>query len=247
MDIILHDNERIDDLEFNGLKIIQSSNGFCFGIDAVLLSDFAKDIRNNSVVADLCSGTGIISILLSGKTLAKKIYAVEIQKSVADMASRSIFLNNLCGKIDVVNSDLRKLPDTFISGSFDAIVTNPPYKKCNSGLINDNKEKLISRHEIMCSLEDVISVSCKLLKSNGSFYMVHRPERLADIMFLLRKYKLEPKILRFVQPFACKSPNLLLIKAVKNGKSFLKVETPLIVYNDDNSYTDEILRIYNKI
>ena len=246
MDIVLRDNERIDDLEFNGYKIIQDNNGFCFGIDAILLSDFARDIRNNSIVADLCTGTGIISILLAGKTQAKKIYGVEIQESVADMASRSVKLNNLEDKIRIVNDDLNNLTASFDLGSFDAIVTNPPYMKPNSGLTNLSKEKLISRHEVMCSLENVISVSCKLLKNSGSFYMVHRPDRLVDIMFLLRKYKLEPKILRFVQPFANRAPNLLLVKAVKNSKAFLKMVNPLIVYNNDNSYTDEILKIYGK-
>lgn len=246
MDIVLRDNERIDDLEFNGYKIIQDNNGFCFGIDAILLSDFARDIRNNSIVADLCTGTGIISILLAGKTQAKKIYGVEIQESVADMASRSVKLNNLEDKIRIVNDDLNNLTASFDLGSFDAIVTNPPYMKPNSGLTNLSKEKLISRHEVMCSLENVISVSCKLLKNSGSFYMVHRPDRLVDIMFLLRKYKLEPKVLRFVQPFANRAPNLLLVKAVKNGNAFLKMVNPLIVYNNDNSYTDEILKIYGK-
>ena len=246
MDICLRENERIDDLEFNGYRIIQDNDGFCFGIDAVLLSDFARDIRNNSVVADLCTGTGIISILLSGKTQARKIYGVEIQKSVADMATRSVKLNNLEDKISIINDDLNNLPSSFELGSFDAIVTNPPYMKPNSGLTNLSKEKLISRHEVMCSLEDVVSVSSKLLKSNGCFYLVHKPDRLVDIMFLLRMYRLEPKVLRFVQPFANKAPNLLLVKAVKNGNSFLKVDNPLIVYNDDNSYTDEILKIYGK-
>lgn len=247
MDILLNNNERIDDLEFNGYKIIQSSTGFCFGIDAVLLSDFAKDIKNNSIVADLCSGTGIISILLAGKTSASKIYSVEIQENVADMANRSITLNNLSNRIEVVNKDLRNLYPQFEYNSFDAIVTNPPYKKRNSGLTNLNREQLISRHEIMCDLEDIISTSSKFLKNNGSFYMVHRPERLVDILFLLRKYKLEPKILRFVQPFENKAPNLLLVKAVKGGKPFLDVQNPLIVYNSNNSYTNEILKIYNKI
>ena len=246
MDICLRENERIDDLEFNGYRIIQDNDGFCFGIDAVLLSDFARDIRNNSVVADLCTGTGIISILLSGKTQARKIYGVEIQKSVADMATRSVKLNNLEDKISIINDDLNNLPSSFELGSFDAIVTNPPYMKPNSGLTNLSKEKLISRHEVMCSLEDVVSVSSKLLKSNGCFYLVHKPDRLVDIMFLLRMYRLEPKVLRFVQTFANKAPNLLLVKDVKNGNSFLKVDNPLIVYNDDNSYTDEILKIYGK-
>lgn len=247
MDISLKDNERIDNLELNNLKIIQSSTGFCFGIDAVLLSDFAKEIKSNSCILDLCSGSGIISILLSYKTTAKKIYAVEIQKDVADMANRSIILNNLEDKINIINDNLKNLLSHFKPNSFDAIVTNPPYKKANSGITNTNKEKLISRHEIMCNLEDVISISSKLLKNNSPFFMIHRPDRLADIIELLRKYKLEPKILRFIKPFKNSPPNLLLIKAVKGGKCFLKVENSIVVYNDDNSYTNEILKIYNKI
>ena len=205
--IMLLDDERIDDLEFKNLKIIQSDSCFCFGIDAVLLSDFAKEIKKDSIVADLCSGNGIISILLSGKTKAARFYAVEIQEKIADMALRSIKLNNLENKIDVLNIDLKKLPNEFKPNSFDAIVCNPPYKKANSGIENTNTEKLIARHEILCTLEDVISVSSKLLKNNGSMYMVHRPERLADIMYLFRKYKIEPKLLQFIQPYKNKAPN----------------------------------------
>jgi len=243
----IFDDERIDDLEFKGLKIIQSPSCFCFGIDAVLLSDFAKEIKKNSVVADLCSGNGIVSILLSGKCEASKFYAVEIQQNIANMAARSIELNHLQDKIDVLNTDLKLLPDTFENGTFDSIVCNPPYMKANSCLINDCEEKIIARHEIMCSLEDVISVSAKLLKNSGTFYMVHRPDRLVDIISLLRKYRLEPKVLQLVQPFADKAPNLLLIKAVKNAKAFLKMSKPLVVYNSDGSYTEDILKIYNKI
>lgn len=211
-----------------------------------MLSDFAKDIRNNSTICDLCSGTGIISILLSSKTNAKKIYAVEIQEAVANMSKRSVLLNNLENKIEVLNMDLNNLNKEFNSCSFDAIVTNPPYKKLETGLTNSNNQKLISRHEVLCDLEDIISTSSYLLKSTGSFYMVHRPDRLADIMCLLRKYNLEPKILRFVQPFHNKAPNMLLIKAIKNAKSFLKLQEPLIVYNENNTYTDEILKIYSR-
>lgn len=247
MDIQLNNNERIDDLEFNNYKIIQSTSGFCFGIDAVLLSDFAKEIKKGSNILDLCTGTGIISILLAGKTENTKINAIEIQKNVADMAKRSVCLNNLEKRITIINEDLKNITSIFELCSFDAVVTNPPYKKENSGITNTCKEKLISRHEIMCNLEDVIKVSSKMLKNSGNFYMVHRPDRLADIIDLLRKYKLEPKVLRFVQPFENKAPNLILIKAVKNSKPFLKVEAPLIVYNRDNSYTDEILKIYGKI
>lgn len=247
MDINIGIDERIDDLEFKGLKIIQSPSCFCFGIDAVLLSDFAKEIKKNSIVADLCSGNGIVSLLLSGKTEAQKFYAVEIQNKIADMASRSIKLNNLQNKIEVLNIDLKTLPSHFSNNFFDAIVCNPPYMKANCGLVNECEEKVIARHEILCSLEDVISVSSKLLKNNGTFYMVHRPDRLVDIISLLRKYTLEPKVLQFIQPYYNKSPNLLLIKAVKNGNPSLKLLEPLIVYNNDGSYTDNILKIYNKI
>lgn len=240
-------DERIDDLEFKGLKIIQSPSCFCFGIDAVLLSDFAKEIRKNSIVADLCSGNGIVSVLLSGKCKASKFYAVEVQKKIANMACRSVEINGLQDKIEVLNLDLKLLPEHFENGTFDAIVCNPPYMKANSGLVNDCEEKIIARHEVLCSLEDIISVSAKLLNNSGSFYMVHRPDRLVDIISLLRKFKLEPKILQFVQPFSGKAPNLILIKAVKNGNAFLKMCEPLIVYNSDGSYTDDILRIYNKI
>lgn len=184
--------------------------------------------------------------MLSSKTNAKKIYAVEIQEEVAKMSNKSILLNQLENKIEILNMDLKNLKQKFKACSFDSIITNPPYKKLETGLTNINKEKLISRHEIMCNLEDVISISSYLLKNSGSFYMVHRPDRIVDIMCLLRKYKLEPKTLRFVQPFENKAPNLLLIKAVKNAKPFLKLLPPLIVYNDNNSYTDEILNIYSK-
>ena len=240
-------DERIDDLEYKNLKIIQSPSCFCFGIDAVLLSHFASEIKKNSIVADLCTGNGIISILLSAKCDAKKIYAVEIQDKIADMANRSVALKNLQDKIEVLNLDLKLMPEKFDNGSFDSIVCNPPYMKANSGLVNENEEKLIARHEIMCSIENIAEVSAKLLKNNGTLYMVHRPDRLVDILSTLREYRLEPKSLQFVQPSTGKAPNLILIKAVKNAKPFLKMCEPLIVYNQDGTYTKEILKIYNKI
>ena len=246
MEIFLKDNERIDDLQLNNLKIIQNKDGFCFGIDAVLLSDFAKDIRNNSKVLDLGTGTGILGILLCGKTKLSKIYGIDIQENVCDMASRSVKLNNLQDKFEIINKNIKDLKDIFEEHSFDAIVSNPPYKKDNSGLKNESETKLISRHEITASLEDFISISSKLLKSNGSIYMVHRPERLSDLFYLLKKYNLEPKKLRLVQSYTNSKPKLILVKATKNAKSFLNIEEPLIIYNKDGSYTDEILKIYNK-
>ena len=246
MDIELKDNERIDDLQLNNLKIIQNKNGFCFGIDSVLLSDFAKEIPSNSEVLDLGTGTGILGILLCGKTKLSKIYGIDIQEDVCNMASRSIKLNNLEDKFEIINKNIKDLKDIFEENTFDAVVSNPPYKKDNSGLKNESETKLISRHEITASLEDFINISSYLLKNNCSLYMVHRPERLSDLFYLLRKYNLEPKKLRLVQSYFDSKPKLILVKATKNAKSFLNIEAPLIIYNKDGSYTDEILQIYGK-
>lgn len=242
----LKENERIDDLEFKGLKIIQNEKGFCFGIDSILLSDYAKSIRNNSVVMDIGTGTGIISLLLCKKTNLKKIYGIEIQKDVAEMANRSIKLNNLEDKFEIINKDIKSINEEFENNTFDAIVTNPPYKKINTGVLSNEEKQLISRHEIKCTLEDIIKTSYKLLKSKGEFYMVHRAERLVDIMYLLRKYKLEPKNIRFVHSKENEKPKLILVKCVKNANEFLKIDNPLIIYNEDGTYTDEILKIYSK-
>lgn len=247
MDIKLNENERIDDLEYKNLKIVQDKDGFCFGIDSVLLSDFAKEIRSKSIVLDLGTGNGVLGILLCGKTNLSKIYGVEIQEDIANIAQKSINLNKLNNRFEIINDNIKNLNSYFKNDSIDAIISNPPYKKDNSGLKNESQKKLIARHEITANLEDFISVSSKLLKSNGSLYMVHRPERLADLFYLLKKYKLEPKKLRFVQSFANTKPKFFLIKATKNANSFLNIEQPLIIYNSDGSYTDEILKIYNKI
>lgn len=246
MEIELKENEKIDDLELNNLKIIQNKNGFCFGMDSVLLSDFAKNIKNNSKVIDLGTGTAILPVLLSAKTNSSKIIGVEIQEEVAEMAKRSILLNNLQEKIEIICENIKNLKNIYIENSFDVIVTNPPYKKQGTGGINEKKAKLISRHEITADLEDFILISSYLLKDQGSIYMVHRPERLVDIFYLLRKYKLEPKELKMVHPNINKEPNLLLIKATKNAKPFLKIKNPLYVY-ENGKYTEEILKIYNKI
>ena len=246
MNIEIKKNERIDDLDYKGLKIIQNTEGFCFGIDAVLLSDFAKEIKNNSKVLDLGTGTGILSILLSGKTNLNKIYGIEIQEEVANMAQRSVQLNNLENKIEIINKNIKDLENIFEKNSFDAIVTNPPYKKINTGEKNEKENKLISRHEVTASLDDFIKISFNLLKDKGSFYMVHRPERLAEIIYKLKQNKLEPKIIKFVYSNVKSEPKLVLIKSVKNAKEFLKIEKPLFIYNEAGNYTDEILKIYNK-
>ena len=247
MEVNLKENERIDDLEFKNLKIIQNKEGFCFGMDSVLLSDFAKEMRHHAKVLDLGTGTGIISILLCGKTDLKKVIGVEIQKEVAEMASRSIQLNDLQDKFEIINENILNLNNIYKKQSFDVIVTNPPYKKKNTGMINEKEKKIISRHEITANLEDFIKIAKDVLKDNGEFYMVHRPERLVDILNLMRKYKIEPKILRFVYSDKNKEPKLILIKGVKNGKPFLKVKKNLYIYDENGKYTEEILKIYHKI
>lgn len=241
------ENERIDDLEINDLKIIQKTDGFCYGIDSVLLSDFAKNIKNNSIVIDFGTGTGILGFLLIAKTNVKKIYGIEIQQEIADMAKRSIKMNNLEDKFEIVNCNIKELDNKLKIDSFDAVITNPPYKKMNSGRINENEVKLISRHEVTAELSDFIKMSFKMLKDKGTLYMVHRAERLVDIMAEMRNNKMEPKRIRFVYSNQKSDSKLVMIEAVKNGKSSIKVEEPLYVYKDDGSYTDEILKIYNKI
>ena len=242
----LKENERIDDLEFKGLKIIQDSTGFCFGIDSVLLSDYAKNIKSGSEIVDIGTGTGIIGILLTGKTENTHITGIEIQAEVAQMAERSIKLNNLEDRFCIKNINIKDVFSEIKPNTIDAIVTNPPYMRENTGAKNLEKKKLISRCEVECTLEDVIQISYKLLKSKGEFYMVHRAERIVDILYNLRKYQLEPKNIRFVHSKTEKEPNLFLIKCVKDAGNGLKIDKPLVVYNENGEYTEEILKRYNK-
>ena len=246
MEVVLKENERIDDLEFKGLKIIQNKSGFCFGIDSVLLSDFARNIKRNANVIDLGTGTGIIATLLCGKTDLKKVVGVEIQDDVFEMAKRSISLNDLEDKFEILNENIINLKNIYNRNTFDVVVTNPPYKKINTGIVNEEEKKLISRHECKASLSDFIEISSYLLKDFGEFYMVNRPDRLVDILCDMRKYKIEPKKIRFVHPRFNDKSNLVLIKGVKNGKPFLEFEKDLFIYDGENKYTDEILKIYNK-
>lgn len=246
MEINLKKNERIDDLELQGLKIIQNKEGFCFGIDSILLSDFAREIKQGSNVIDLGTGTGILPILLSAKTKDTTITGIEIQETLAEMASRSIKYNLLENRVKIFCEDIKNLKNIYKASTFDAVVTNPPYQKKGTGVVNQEEMKLISRHEIKANLEDFISISSYLLKEQGSIFLVHRPERLVDILETLRAYRLEPKKIKFIQPNAQKAPNLVLIKGVKNAKPSLKIEKPLYVYKQNGEYTEETLKIYEK-
>ncbi len=241
---MIKDGECLDDLQ-NGLFIIQKENGFKFGVDAVLLADFAKDARSKSTL-DLCTGTGIVPLLLSAKTNTKDIHGLEIQPDIAEMAKRSVIYNKLSERVHIVQGDLKNAAEIYGRGSFDKITCNPPYMKCGTGIKNDTDTKSVSRHEVMCTLDDVLRISAQLLISKGRFFMIHRPSRLADIMCGMRKYKLEPKRLRFVHPSPSKAPNLVLIEGMKDGGEELKLLPPLYVYGEDGNYSAEIDEIYGR-
>ncbi len=244
--IELKENERIDDLEFKGLKMIQNTEGFCFGIDSILLSDFAKQIKKGARVLDLGTGTGIIATLLCGKTELSEIIGIEVQEEVADMAKRSIQVNHLEDRFKIIQDNILNLSNHFEKNTFEAIVTNPPYKKKETGIQNEDTRKLISRHEIEANLEDFIKISKDMLKDKGEFYIVYRPERLVDLLSLMRKYKIEPKKIRFVYSNVNAVSKLVLVQGVKNARPFLKLEPNLYIYDDNGNYTEEILKIYNK-
>ena len=243
MEMTLNENERIDDLQRNGLKIIQDSERFCFGMDAVLLSGFAK-VKELDNVLDLGTGTGIIPILLSAKTEASNIIGLEIQKESADMARRSVKMNCLEDKITILTGDLKEADKLFIPSSFDVITCNPPYMIDKHGLTNPEDAKAIARHEILCTFSDVAKVSKKLLRPGGKLFLVHRPFRLAEIMMTLIDYQLEPKRMQLVYPYVDKEPNMVLIEAVRGGHSGMTIEKPLVVYEKQGVYTTEIYDVY---
>lgn len=243
MIIDLKENERLDELQRNGYRIIQNPKKFCFGMDAVLLSGFAKAGKGSNVL-DLGTGTGIIPILMEAKTQAAHFTALEIQEESADMARRSVELNGLQEKITIVQGDIREAGTLFGAASFDVVTCNPPYMVGRHGLKNPEAPKAIARHEILCTLEDVVSQAARTLRPGGNFYMVHRPFRLAEIMVTLREHRLEPKRMQFVYPFVDKEPNMVLIEALSGAKSRITVEKPLIVYKEQGVYTDEIYDIY---
>jgi len=246
MKIELNKNEKIENLQFKNLKIIQNKTGFCFGIDSILLVDFAKTIKDKVKVLDLGTGTGIIATLLCEKTKLKEIIGIEKQEEVYEMAKRSIQLNHLEDKFKIIHEDILNLNKKFEKNTFDVIVTNPPYKKKNTGMKNEVEKKMVARHETTATLEDFIKIAKDLLKDRGEFYMVHRPDRLVDILSHMRKYKIEPKQMRFVYSHKNSEPQLLLIKGVKNAKPFLKVQNNLYIYDENGNYTKEINNIYEK-
>lgn len=244
----LKSGERLDDLQLRGLGIIQNPNWFCFGVDAVLLADFAeKSIKKDSCVLDMCTGNAIIPILLSAKSSAAKICGIEIQENVAEMAQRSVYMNKLENKVSITCGDLKNATEYYQKDSFDNICCNPPYKEAMGGLKNLTDTVAVARHEIMCSISDIIIESQKLLKPYGKLALIHRPERLIEIICLMREMRIEPKRLRFVHPKPEKTATMVLIEGSKYGKPKLFLEPPLYVHNSNGEYSEEINRIYGRL
>lgn len=241
---LLKEGERLDDLQCNGYYIIQNPEMFCFGMDAVLLSDFATGKPKGKVI-DLGTGTGIIPTLMHARGKGTHFTGLEIQESSVDMASRSVLYNKLQDKIEIIQGDIKEVPCIFKAASFDVVTSNPPYIQESHGLENLMEPKNIARHEILLNLEDVIKAAAYLLKEGGSFAMVHKPFRLAEIIRLMSKYRLEPKRMCMVQPYVDKEPNMVLIEANKGGRTMMKIEPALVVYNKDGSYTEDLLKRYN--
>lgn len=241
-EIALQENERLDDLQ-NGYFIIQNTKNFCYGIDAVLLAGFAR-VKPGERVLDMGTGTGIIPILLKAKTSGEHFTGLEIQEESAQMARRSVVYNGLEKDIEIRTGDIREAAAIFGRASFSVVTCNPPYMTGSHGLVNPHLPKAIARHEVLCTLEDVISQAAQVLEPRGRFCMVHRPFRLAEIMGLMMKYQLEPKRMRLVYPYVDKEPNMVLIEGLLGGNPRITVEKPLIVYERPGVYTDEIREIY---
>lgn len=241
--IELNEGERVDDLERCGFKIIQNTDKFCFGMDAVLLSGYAS-IRPGDKVLDLCTGNGIIPILLAAKSRAERIVGIEIQRDIAELAKRSVEANDLSDRINILCADIKNAEEYYQSAVFDAVTCNPPYMIDNHGIKNPDSPKAIARHEILCNFDDVARVTSRMLKPGGRLFLIHRPFRLTEIFETLTKYKLEPKRMKLVHPYVNREPNMVLIEAGLGGRRRLTVERPLIVYESPNCYTKEIYDIY---
>lgn len=246
MDVNINIDESIDDLQLNGLMLIQKQSGFRFGVDAVLLSDFAN-VKKKHRVLDLCTGTGIVPFLVYGKYSPKEVWGVEIQEDMVEMANRSSQLNNTVDIVKFKCADLKNKKLVNELGRFDVVTVNPPYKLNNAGILNPNDKLAIARHEILCNLEDVIVSARRLLADNGRMFIVHRPERLADIFGLMRKYNIEPKRVKMIHPSAKKAPNIVLVEGQRDGGAFLKWEEPLYVYDENGNYSEEIDKIYGRL
>ena len=237
--------ERLDDLQCDGLYLIQNPDKFCFGIDAVLLSNFVK-VKKDGYAVDLCTGSGIVPILLSTKTKAKKITGIEIQSDIADMASRSVSYNKLDEKIDIINDDISNALKYIKHSCVDTVCVNPPYMKDMAAIKNPDLPLAIARHELLTDLESVINIANKLLKENGRFFMIHRPSRLSEIFASMKQNRIEPKRIRFIHSYIYSKANLVLIEGLKGSGVWLDVEPPLAVYKKKNVYTDEVLKIYGR-
>lgn len=231
--------ERFDDLNCKGYHVIQNPDSFCFGIDAVLLANFAN-VKPGKRVLDLCTGSAVIPILMAAKTKAGRIDALELNEEVAERAKRSIEANELEKLVYITQGDVCNAKKIYGNQSMDVITVNPPYMTTDSGLHNPNDAKNMARHEVYCTLEDVISQSSALLKEKGTFFMVHRPSRLPEIFHHMVKYKIQPKRMRLVQSYIDKEPNMVLIEGIKGGGARLNIDTPLVIYNKDGSYTDDV-------
>ena len=239
------EGERLDDLGRRGYRIIQNPKRFCFGMDAVLLSAFAE-VRAGESALDLGTGTGIIPILLEAKGAGHRYVGLEIQEYMAQMAGRSVTGNGLSEKITIRRGDIKEASSLFGRASFDVVTCNPPYMNESHGLKNPMEAKAIARHEILCTLEDVIAQSAAVLRPGGRFYMVHRPRRLPEILRLMQGHKLEPKRLRFVHSFLESEANMVLVEGARGGRPYLKLDAPLIIYRAPGVYTDEVMRLYKE-
>ena len=243
MIINLNPDERLDDLQRDGYKLIQNSKIFCFGMDAVLLSSYAI-VNEGDKVLDLGTGNGVIPILLKARTKGSHFTGLEIQDINVDMARRSVEYNQIQADVEIIQGDIKEASAIFGGASFDVVTTNPPYMNENHGLQNPESHKAIARHELLCTLEDVIREAAKVLKPQGRFYMVHRPHRLVEIFEQMRKFGIEPKRMRLVHPFIDKPANMVLVEGVRGGRPMLKVEEPLIIYQEQGKYTQEVIDMY---
>jgi len=241
--VILHEGERLEDLQCGGMALIQNARYFRFGVDAVLLANFCQ-VKAGETAVDLCCGSGVIPVLICAKTRAKRIYGLEIQESCVDMANRSVLHNHISDRVSVIKGDIRKINDLLQAGIAGVVTANPPYIKMGAGKLNESNEIAIARHELLCGIADIFKAAAWLLKPGGRFYMVHRPDRLTDIMCAAREYGLEPKLIRYVHPYGRRPPILILVEFIFGGAAFLKTLAPLILYEANGDYTDELRKIY---